>query len=59
MDKLSLIFFALFLACLAATQESAKKKHIRSVTTFALLAAICFALAVVFLLMSLIGGYVE
>lgn len=56
MDKLAIMFFALFLACLIAEQEAAKKKHIHTIITFSLLAVLCLVLAIVFLLLSLIGG---
>lgn len=49
MDKLSIVFFALFLACLTAMQESAKRKNINGIRTFVLLAFVCLVLALVFL----------
>lgn len=52
MDKLALACFALFLACLAAMQESKKKGNIQTMRTFAFLAVVCFGFAVVFLVIA-------
>ncbi len=56
MDKIALVFIALFLASLVAVQESAKKKHIRPVITFSSLAGICLLLAIIFLIIALLQG---
>lgn len=49
MDKLSIVFFALFLASIAAMQESAKRKNLHGIRVFVLLAFVCLMFAFVFL----------
>jgi hypothetical protein len=52
MDKLAIAFFALFLACIAAMQESAKRTNIQGIRVFVLLAFLCLVFALVFLLIA-------
>jgi hypothetical protein len=56
MDKIALVFFALFLAALVALQNALKRKHIHPIITFSVLAAICLLLAIIFLTIALYQG---
>ncbi len=56
MDKIALVFLALFLASLVAMQEASKKKRIHPIITFSALAGICLLLAVIFLIIALLQG---
>jgi hypothetical protein len=52
MDRIALVFIALFLAALVAVQEAAKRKHIHPIITFSALAGICLLLAIIFLIIA-------
>ena len=56
MDKLALVFIALFLAALVAVQDAFKRKHIHPIITFSALAGICLLLAIIFLIIALLQG---
>ena len=56
MDRIALVFIALFLAALVALQNALKRKHIHTIVTFSVLAAICLLLAIIFLVITLYQG---
>lgn len=52
MDKIALVFIALFLVSLIAVQNASKRKHIHPIIAFSALAGICLLLAVLFLIIA-------
>ena len=56
MDKIALVFMALFLVSILAVQNASKRKHINSIITFSTLAGICLLLAMLFLIIAFLQG---
>lgn len=56
MNKIALVFLALFVLSLLAVQNASKRKHIHPIITFSSLAGICLLLAVLFLIIAFLQG---
>jgi hypothetical protein len=55
-NKIALVFLALFVVSLMAVQNASKRKHIHPIVTFSSLAGVCLILAILFFIIAFLQG---